>query len=95
MTIRSTAAPRRQCPVIVLSLDLPALLRPRVRVPPIRLPAVWFCAAGPDADGGTASRLRPEYVGPPGAPVCRSIADVGPRADRFAHGVKQRVEPGG
>jgi hypothetical protein len=39
--------------------------------------------------------MREEYSGPLVPLIWRSVPDLGPSFQRFAHGLKQRVESGG
>ena len=48
-----------------------------------------------EADGQVAFRMREEYSGPLLPLVWRSMPDLGPSFQRFARGLKQRVESGG
>jgi hypothetical protein len=48
----------------------------------------------PDTGGGTKFHLREEYAGPLVPLIWRSMPDLGPSFDRFAQGLKQRVESG-
>ena len=49
----------------------------------------------PAAGGGTAFHMREEYTGPLLGLIWRSMPDLGPSFDRFARGLKLRVESGG
>jgi hypothetical protein len=48
-----------------------------------------------DADGQVAFRMHEEYSGPLLSLIWRSMPDLGPSFQRFATGLKQRVESGG
>lgn len=48
-----------------------------------------------DADGQVAFRMREEYSGPLLPLIWRSMPDLGVSFQRFATGLKQRVESGG
>ena len=52
-------------------------------------------AVSPDASGSTAFHMREEYTGPLVGLIWRSMPDLGPSFERFAQGLKQRVESGG
>jgi len=52
-------------------------------------------AADAEADGGSAFHVREEYTGPLLGLIWRSMPDLGPSFDRFARGLKLRVESGG
>jgi hypothetical protein len=45
--------------------------------------------------GGTAFHMREEYTGPLLGLIWRSMPDLGPSFEKFAQGLKQRVEAGG
>ncbi len=49
----------------------------------------------PVAGGGTAFHVHEEYTGPLLGLIWRSMVDLGPSFDRFARGLKLRVESGG
>jgi len=46
------------------------------------------------ANGGTAFHVREEYTGPLLGLIWWSMPDLGPSFDRFARGLKHRVETG-
>ena len=48
-----------------------------------------------DASGQVAFRMREEYSGALLPLIWRSMPDLGPSFQRFATGLKQRVESGG
>jgi hypothetical protein len=59
--------------------------------------AVWAVRTfkvSPDGTGGTAFHVREEYTGPLLGLIWRSMPDLGPSFDRFARGLKRRVEAG-
>ena len=47
------------------------------------------------SDGGTAFRMREEYTGPLLGMIWKSMPDLQASFDRFAAGLKRRVESGG
>jgi hypothetical protein len=49
---------------------------------------------GMGGSGGTAFHVREEYSGPLLGLIWRSMPDLGPSFDRFAQGLKRRVEAG-
>lgn len=49
----------------------------------------------PEAGAGTRFTMHERYSGPLLPLIARSIPDLGPSFDRFAGGLKQRVEGGG
>ena len=51
-------------------------------------------ALSPAASGGTAFQMREEYTGPLLGLIWRSMPDLGPSFERFARGLKMRVESG-
>ncbi len=46
----------------------------------------------PDADGTVHFDMREEYTGPLAGPIFKSIPDLGPSFQKFADGLKARVE---
>jgi hypothetical protein len=48
----------------------------------------------PAASGETDFKLREEYTGPLLGLIWRSMPDLGPSFEKFAHGLKQRAETG-
>jgi hypothetical protein len=48
----------------------------------------------PGANGETDFKLREEYTGPLLGLIWRSMPDLGPSFEKFAHGLKQRAETG-
>jgi hypothetical protein len=48
----------------------------------------------PAGDGRTHFRVREEYTGPLLGMMWRSMPDLGPSFDKFAEGLKRRVETG-
>ena len=93
--IRSQAAPGRTFPVKVTQFEPPARLRFSGGMPLGLFRGVRTYELSPDADGGTVFRVREEYTGPLLGVIWRSMPDLGPSFERFARGLKLRVESGG
>ena len=93
--IRSQAAPGRAFPVKVTRFDPPAHLRFSGGMPLGLFRGVRTYEVSEEADGQVAFRMREEYSGPLLPLVWRSMPDLGPSFERFASGLKQRVESGG
>ena len=93
--IRSQAAPGRAFPVQVTRFDPPAHLRFSGGMPLGLFRGVRTYEVSEEADGQVAFRMREEYSGPLLPLVWRSMPDLGPSFQRFARGLKQRVESGG
>jgi uncharacterized protein YndB with AHSA1/START domain len=94
ITIRSQAAPGRAFPVTVTTYDPPAHLRFSGGMPLglFRGVRTYEVSGG---NGGVTFRMREEYTGPLLPLIWRSMPDLGPSFQRFARGLKQRVESGG
>ena len=90
--IRSQAAPGRAFPVKVTRFDPPAHLRFSGGMPLGLFRGVRTYEVSEEADGQVAFRMREEYSGPLLPLVWRSMPDLGPSFQRFARGLKQRVE---
>jgi hypothetical protein len=91
ITVHAAANPRRAFPVLV------ALDPPRLMVWTGGLPLGLFRGTRTfgldDAPGGaTLFTVREEYTGLLLGPVWRTMPDLQPSFDRFAHGLKARVE---
>src|SRR3984885_2465894 len=95
ITIRSQAVPGRSFPVKVTDFDPPARLRFSGGMPLGLFRGVRTFEVSGDADGQVAFRMREEYSGPLLPLIWRSMPDLGPSFQRFATGLKQRVEWGG
>ncbi len=95
VTIRSQAAPGRAFPVTVTSFDPPGRLRFDGGMPLGLFRGVRTYEVSPDAVEGTRFRVREEYTGPLVGLIWRSMPDLQPSFDQFAHGLKQKVEGGG
>jgi uncharacterized protein YndB with AHSA1/START domain len=92
--IRSQAAPGRSFPVKVTAFDPPARLRFSGGMPLGLFRGVRTYALSRQ-DAGTAFHMREEYTGPLLGLIWRSMPDLGPSFQKFAQGLKQRVEAGG
>ena len=93
--IRVKAAPGRTFPVKVTAFEPPVRLQFSGGMPLGLFPGVRTYTLSPAADGGTRFQVREEYTGPLLGLIWRSMPDLGPSFDRFAHGLKLRVESGG
>ena len=93
--IRSQAAPGREFPVRVTRFDPPAHLRFSGGMPLGLFRGVRTYELSGGADGQVEFRMREEYSGPLLPLIWRSMPDLGPSFQRFARGLKQRVESGG
>jgi uncharacterized protein YndB with AHSA1/START domain len=93
--IRSQAAPGRTFPVKVTTFEPPVRLRFTGGMPLGLFRGVRSYDLSKDAAGGTAFAVREEYTGPLLGLIWRSMPDLGPSFERFAQGLKQRVESGG
>ena len=94
LKIRSQAAPGRAFPVKVTAFAPPARLRFSGGMPLGLFRGVRTYEVSGDA-GEVAFRMREEYSGPLLPLIWRSMPDLGPSFQRFATGLKQRVESGG
>ena len=94
LKIRSQAAPGRAFPVKVTTFEAPRQLRFTGGMPLGLFKGVRTYELVPDADG-TTFWMREEYTGPLLGLIWRSMPDLGPSFDRFARGLKQRVEADG
>jgi hypothetical protein len=93
--IRSQAAPGRAFPVKVTQFDPPAHLRFSGGMPLGLFRGVRTYEVSQDADARAVFRMREEYTGPLLPLIWRTMPDLGPSFERFASGLKQRVESGG
>ena len=92
--IRSQAAPGRAFPVKVTQFDPPAHLRFSGGMPLGLFRGVRTYEVSQEAGGQAVFRMREEYTGPLLPLIWRSMPDLGPSFQRFASGLKQRVESG-
>lgn len=94
ITIHSQAAPGRAFPVTVSGFDPPRTLRFSGGMPLGLFRGVRTYILSPEADGGTAFRMREEYSGPLLPLIWRSMPDLGRSFANFAEGLKRRAESG-
>jgi hypothetical protein len=92
--IRSQAAPGRAFRVKVTAFEPSARLRFSGGLPLGLFRGVRTYELTPAAGGGIAFRVREEYTGPLLGLIWRSMPDLGPSFERFASGLKLRVESG-
>ena len=93
--IRAQAAPGRTFPVNVTTFEPPVQLRFSGGMPLGLFRGVRTYDLSRDAGGGTTFHMREQYTGPLLALIWRSMPDLGPSFDKFAQGLKRRVESGG
>jgi hypothetical protein len=93
--IRAEAAPGRAFPVRVTTFEAPRQLRFSGGMPLGLFTGVRTYVLSPDAGGATTFRMREEYTGPLLSLIWRSMPDLAPSFEKFARGLKQRVESGG
>jgi uncharacterized protein YndB with AHSA1/START domain len=91
--VRSSAAPGRAFPVKVTAFEPPHRLEFTGGMPLGLFRGVRTYTLTP-ADEGTLFRMREEYTGPMLRLIWRSMPDLQPSFDRFAAGLKKRVESG-
>lgn len=91
--IRSSAAPGRAFPVTVTTFEPPHRLVFTGGMPLGLFRGVRTYTLTPDG-AGTLFRMREEYSGPMLPLVWKSMPDLQPSFDRFAAGLKKRVESG-
>jgi uncharacterized protein YndB with AHSA1/START domain len=94
VTIRSQAAPGRAFPVKVTDFQPPSRLQFTGGMPLGLFRGVRTYEVTEEARGLVTFRVREEYSGPLLPLIWRSMPDLGPSFDRFANGLKQRVEAG-
>jgi hypothetical protein len=95
VTIRSQAAPGRSFPVKVTLFEPPGRLQLSGGMPLGLFRGVRTYYLSPGGENETVFRVREEYSGPLLGLMWRSIPDLAPSFERFATGLKQRVEAGG
>jgi len=93
ITIRSSAAPGRAFPVTVTAFEPFRRLVFSGGMPLGLFRGERTYTLTPDG-AGTVFRMREEYTGPMVGLIWRSMPDLQPSFDRFAAGLKQRVESG-
>ncbi len=93
--IRTQAASGRSFPVTVTTFDPPVELRLCGGMPLGLFRGERTYQLSPDASGRTTFHMREEYTGPLVGLIWRSMPDLAPSFEKFAQGLKQRVESGG
>ena len=93
--IRSQVAPGRTFPVKVTTFDPPTRLQFSGGMPLGLFRGVRTYNVSPDPDGATTFEMREEYTGPLLPLIWRSMPDLSASFERFARGLKQRVESAG
>jgi uncharacterized protein YndB with AHSA1/START domain len=93
ITVRSEAAPGRAFPVTVTALEPPHRMEFRGGMPLGLFRGTRTYTVTPEGNG-SSFRMREEYTGPLLGLIWRSMPDLQPSFDRFAAGLKQRVESG-
>jgi hypothetical protein len=98
LKIRTEAAPGRPFPVKVTTFEASRRLCFRGGMPLGLFTGARTYDLSPaagDPGGGTTFRMREEYTGPLLSLIWRSMPDLAPSFEKFARGLKQRVESGG
>jgi hypothetical protein len=93
ITVRSSAAPGRAFPVKVTAFEPGRRLQFTGGMPLGLFRGVRSYTLAPDG-AGTSFRMREEYTGALLGLIWRSMPDLQPSFDRFAAGLKRRVESG-
>lgn len=93
--VRSAAAPGRAFAVKVTTFEAPTRLQFTGGMPLGLFRGVRTYDLSPNGSGTVTFRMREEYTGALLPMIWRSIPDLGPSFERFAQGLKQRVEAGG
>jgi uncharacterized protein YndB with AHSA1/START domain len=94
VTVRSEVSPGRAFPVKVTAFEPSRRLEFTGGMPLGLFRGVRTYTLTPDGGGGTLFRMREEYTGPLLGLIWRSMPDLQPSFDRFAAGLKRRVESG-
>jgi hypothetical protein len=94
LKIRTQAAPGRSFPVKVTTFEPPLRLGFSGGMPLGLFRGIRTYVLSPAPGGGTAFRVREEYSGPLVGLIWRSMPDLGPSFEKFAQGLKRRVESG-
>ncbi|HMD46932.1 MAG TPA: hypothetical protein VKG43_12270 [Acidimicrobiales bacterium] len=89
------AAPDCTFPVRATAFEPPVRLQLSGGMPLGELRGLRTGAFTPAGAGTTEFIVRGEHTGPLPAMIPRSMSERGASLDRFAHGLKQRVESGG
>lgn len=93
VTVRTEVSPGRAFPVTVTALEAPRRMVFRGGMPLGLFRGERTYTLAPDG-AGTVFRMREEYTGPLLGLIRRSMPDLQPSFDRFARGLKRRVENG-
>jgi hypothetical protein len=93
VTVRTEVSPGRAFPVKVTAFEPARRLEFTGGMPLGLFRGVRTYTLTPDG-GGTLFRMREEYTGPMLGLIWRSMPDLQPSFDRFAAGLKRRVESG-
>jgi uncharacterized protein YndB with AHSA1/START domain len=91
VTVRTEVSPGRAFPVKVTALEAPRRMVFTGGMPLGLFRGERTYTLTP-SDGGTAFRMREEYTGPLLGMIWKSMPDLQPSFDRFAAGLKRRVE---
>jgi uncharacterized protein YndB with AHSA1/START domain len=94
VTVRTEVSPGRAFPVTVTALEAPRRMVFTGGMPLGLFRGERTYTLTP-SDGGTAFRMREKYTGPLLGLIWKSMPDLQPSFDRFAAGLKRRVESGG
>jgi hypothetical protein len=94
VTIRTSNAPGRDFPVRVTRLDPGDCLELTGGMPLGLFRGVRTYRLRPNGSTTTEFTMREEYIGPLRGLIARSIPDLQPSFERFAQGLKRRVETG-
>jgi hypothetical protein len=92
--LRVKAVPGRAFPVKVTTFEAPRQLRFSGGMPLGLFKGLRSYELSQDEDGTTTFRMREEYSGPLLPLIWRSMPDLAPSFERFAQGLKHRVESG-
>ncbi len=94
VTVRTEVSPGRAFPVTVTALEAPRRMVFRGGMPLGLFRGERTYTLTPSDGGATTFRMREEYTGPMLGLIWKSMPDLQPSFDRFATGLKQRVESG-
>ena len=93
ITVRTEVSPGRAFPVTVAAMEPPRRMVFRGGMPLGLFRGERTYTLTPDGSG-TRFRMREEYTGPLLGLIWKSMPDLQPSFDRFAAGLKRRVESG-
>ena len=94
ITVRTEVSPGRAFPVKVTALDAPRRMVFSGGMPLGLFRGERTYTLTPSDGGTTNFRMREEYTGPLLGMIWKSMPDLQPSFDRFAAGLKRRVESG-